>query len=341
MINLHDDDMTKNISHRCQRGAAVLAFTLVLMLLCLLIIIFAGNYANLQSKSIANLTRSQQALNAAIAGSEYAIAYLQTNSSTVTASPVGGYINYSIATVTLANNATYSVVITNPTANNYTLLNIKSTGVSDDGTATRVIQQQVNSGGSSLQYAVTSQGSMVASGTGNVTGTTNALDLGGTFTHSGSWNIPGSEIKQNDTNISSMSAASFFNYIFNESSATFQSQSTVYSSTSGIPWSSLSGKVYINTSVVQSGNITVGSAANPVILVVNGSWISSGTATIYGIIYTTGGIITSGNFNVNGAMVSQGQITMSGSVATYSSTIVNKLMGAGYFARVSGSWKDF
>src|SRR4029079_10431129 len=76
------------------------------------------------------------------------IAFIQTNRSTIIASPSGGFITYgssnsSLTNVTLGNGSKFSVVYTNPTANDYTLILITSTGTSADNTSTSTVRQLV------------------------------------------------------------------------------------------------------------------------------------------------------------------------------------------------------
>ncbi len=333
MINLHP---------KKQLGASTLMISALLLVTAGLIITFAGGYSALQQKTVKNEYNNNQAYEAAETGLEYALSFLQSNSGTVLASPSGGFVNYTIATTTLPNNATYSVVITNPTASDYSVLTMTSTGISADGSSTHIVSQQAsNAGGAvSLQYAMTGQSNIISSGGITITGT-NGLDAGGLFISSGQNNI--SSTNQNDAALASQTGAALFQSIFGMTPAAMKAKSTVYSSSGSVPWGSLSGVVWVDASVVSAGTITAGSAASPVILIVNGSFISSGTATINGILYVMGATTTSGNFNLNGGIVSQGQITMSGSTFAYSAPILQRVLtgSGGNYTKVPGSWRDF
>lgn len=322
---------------RCQEGAAILIITLILLTAAVTAVVYSAVYVNILMKTAANQNSSEQAFEAAEAGLQYGVAYLQTNSSTVTGSPSGGYINYSLAKTTLGNNSSFVVTYTNPTANNYQLLEVSATGTSADGSATRTVKQQVYSGSSALQYAVTTQGNLTASGIVTITGT-NGVDVGGSITTSGIITI--SSEKQNDTALAGETGSSLFSGIFGMSESQMQSQATYYSNTSGINWSSLSGDVWINSGVVLAGTYTIGTVANPVLLIVNGNFVASGTITINGILYVTGSTTTSGAVTVNGGLVSQGAVTMSGTSAAYNSAVVSHFSSS-TFGLVPGSWKDF
>lgn len=330
------------ITRRHQSGAATLFMAVVLVSITTLLILFAGNHGVMMSKSVTNTLRSASAAEAAQAGLEFGIAYLIQNSSTVRANPVSGFINYgssnsSLTNVTQANGSKYSIVYTNPTANNYQLIRITSTGVNDDGTSTRVVSQLVYAGVSSLNAALTTQGNLVTSGNVSIPGS-NGVRVGGTVTQSGNVNI--GSIIQNDTNLKNMTSSALFSSVFGVSTAQMQSQSTYFANTSGLNYSTLTGKNWINSSVVVSGNYTIGTPSNPVLLVINGNLIASGTMTIYGVVYVMGSTTMSGNVNFNGGMISQGAVTMSGSVGAYNSSIVGMFTSTSY-AKIPGSWRDF
>jgi Tfp pilus assembly protein PilX len=142
MINLF-----RKLMHSKHRGAATILITLILLSVSTLIVLFAANYGVMQQKVSTNAYRYYQAYEAAEAGLEFAIPYLQQNKATILAGPVGGYIpaysDSSTANVTLGNNSRYTIVYSNPIANNYDLIKITVTGTSDDGTSSQVISQLV------------------------------------------------------------------------------------------------------------------------------------------------------------------------------------------------------
>jgi Tfp pilus assembly protein PilX len=323
-------------------GAATLIITAMLLIATTLIVIFASQATMMQQKISANQYRNMQAYYAAEAGLEFGINYLNQNSNTILANPVGGFVNYgsadtNLTNVTLANNAKYSVVYTNPIANNYLLLNVISTGTSDDGTSTRVVRQQVYGGISSLAAAMTTKGNVTSSGNVTITGST-GIDAGGTMTQSGSNNI--SSVIQNDSVLNNLSTDALFLKIFGVNKAQMQAQSNFYSTTTGLVYSNLVGKNWINTNVILSGTITMGTISNPILLVVNGNFIASGSITIYGVLYVTGSTISSGTNNFYGSLISEGAIIMSGTIAAYNSSLINSFTTHNY-AKIPGSWIDF
>src|SRR3990167_3684003 len=178
-----------------QKGAAILIFAIVLVTLSTLIIMFAGNYGVMQSKSITNISRNYQASEAAQAGLEFGINYLNQNNTTILANPVSGYIpaysDSNTTNVVLANNAGYSIVYSNPIANDYTLIKITSTGTSDDGTATHTSSLLVKFGSLMLNSPLAP---LIAKGTVDLSGnsqiintyTSTTVSSGSTVTLSGS-----------------------------------------------------------------------------------------------------------------------------------------------------------
>ena len=361
-----------------QAGLATLMLTIILLVTATLIIMFAAGYTRSQQRISGNLFRNQQAYAAAQAGLEYGINYLRMNSAAILASPNNGYIgNYTSANttnVTLANNSQYNIVYTNPVAFNYNLILITSTGTSDDGTATRVVSQDVQYGSMILNpgtNALVSLGAVTMTGNTTITNSQSnstiesgsTVGLSGnseTITSAGISSTPGhikSDIQQNAAALQGLSSSDFFAQIFGVSATTYQNNS-IYSytnSTSTNYSSTLNNKqgttIWINQTsgtATINGNTVIGSPSKPVLLVISGNLTISGNVTIYGFVYATGpaavGDIT-GNVSINGAIVSSNPITFTGNTfITYSPSIISALQTNSvvqYYAKVPGSWADF
>lgn len=362
-----------------QKGAATLVFTVVLLVVGTLIILFAANFGAMQEKAVGNLTRNAQAFGAADAGLEYGISYLKQNYSTITGSPSGGFINYtnsSLTNVTLANNSKFSVTYTNPTANNYNVILITSTGVNDDGSATRVISQLVDRGSilsSPSTSSLVTKGQVNMSGNATVTNTfTNQtiqaaedVNIGGssqTITSSGvssTSSIIRSDVQRNVSSLQSLSNNDFFATYFGTNNISGvkgqmvnyfnNSSNTNYSTT----LNNMSGtSIWIDqtsgSTATINGTTTIGTASNPVLLVVNGNLSLSGNITIYGYVFVFGSnnidSIT-GNVQIIGGMATAGDLRMSGNIGlTYNPTVLTSLetnTNLTYYAKIPGSWKDF
>lgn len=366
-----------NLSHRkSEQGAATLLLTLLLLANITLIVLFAANYSLMGQKITSNQYRNNQAFMAAQAGIGYATAYAQTNYSTITANPVGGHINYSDASTTnvsLANGATFTAAYTNPTANNYNLLLITSTGYSADGTASHTITDLVQQGSallSSPNAPLITKGNVTLGGNAEVQNhsTNSTVQSGGTVTISASAVTElqsgvasnsahiGADVTQNSSSLTNLTVSDLFATYFGVSEATFLATKVnhYYSNSSNTNYnSSLNGLtgtiIWIDqtpgTTATINSNTTIGSAANPVILIVNGNFSMTGTANIYGTVYVIGGTNASmlGNAGIIGGLITTDTLSLSGSTeVTYSPTVLQKVQQTQtYYAKVPGSWKDF
>ena len=367
----------RKVMHGRLSGAATLFLTIVLLAVSALIIIFTANYGKLQSKSIANINRNQQAFEAAQAGIEFGINYLNTNNSTILASPVGGYIpaysDSNTTNVSQANGSSYTISYENPIASNYELIKVTSVGTSDDGTSTHTVSQLVQFGSMLLNpptVPLTSKGSISLGGNSQIINTyTNDTVISGagvsingsasTILSSGTSSTAGniqSDIQQNDGTLSSISDTDFFSNYFGLEPASIKSSAEHYYTNSnstnyGATISGLSGtSIWIDQTAGQAtinGSITVGTSANPVLLIINGDVKFTGNVTIYGYVYILGSTTTdlSGNVQIIGSMATADQLSATGSIqVVYSPTVLSNLQNNGsmrYYAKIPGSWKDF
>lgn len=97
--------------------------------------------------------------------------------------------------------------------------------------------------------------------------------------------------------------------------------------------------------VALNGGADIGSAADPVAMVVTGDLSFNAATNIFGLVYVKkANWVTSGaNGNVTGGVVAEGQISGNGSFsAIYDPPILNALgRVAGSYVVIPGSWKDF
>ncbi len=361
-----------------QSGASLLIMTLILMSLTMVIIIFAANYGAMQSKSIANINRQQQAMNAAQAGLEFGITYLTVNNATILASPVSGHLaafsNSSVTNVALSNGSKFSITYSNPIANDYTLILISSTGTSDDNSATVGVSQLVKYGSMLLNIPgapLVSIGSVALGGNSEIVNTYNnttvvsgsTVSMSGsseTTLSSGTSSSPGniqSDIQQNSSSLSAISANDFFASYFGQSPSTIKSSvQNYYTNNVATNYSDqLNGKTGTSIWIDQTsglatlnGSTTIGSVTNPVLLIINGDIRFNGNLTIYGYVYVNGTATSTiiGNTTIIGGISNTGALSSaSGSVeVSYSPTVLANLQNNAsmrYYAKVPGSWKDF
>lgn len=352
-----------------QKGAALLIITVILMVCAVSLFIFASGYVRIEQKTSANEYFNNQARQAAEAGLEYGVAYLATNSSTITGSAVSGVINYSLAAVTLGDNSKFTVNYSNPTTSNYTILTITSTGTNSDGTATAVARQQVYQQASTITYTAMTAGNVTFVGGSTMTNTqTNEnLESGGTFTinngastytSSGQSTTQGnikSDVQQNVTSLQGLTEPAFFQTLFGASESTVQSEasatSTYYNnSVAGGDYSqTLSGKtgvtIYINQATVSLGQgVTIGSAANPVTIIVEGDLTVANGVTIYGFVYSSApsaGFNLAGGAKITGGMASYGAMNISNGFQITFNAVPKVVGGSTSYTKIPGSWRDF
>lgn len=366
------------MSIKKMQGAATIILAVILIVTITLVVLFSATFNALEEKVTSNAKQNNQAYMAAEAGLEFGDVYLQQNSATILANPVNGYIPAYTSTntqnVVLTDGSKFTISYTNPVQNNYSLIQITVTGTSADGTSTRTISQEVannsllstpptvplitkgtvNMTGNSVVSNPNSNSTINSGSTVSLAGSSQTLITGGVVgSHSGTI---GGDITQNNAAISSMSNATFFQTYFGSTEAAVQatvkhsytnSNNTEYSAT-------LNGMSGTSIWITQTGGTakiadtaTIGTAANPVLIIVNGNLDLEGNAVIYGFIYVIGGVATDflGNAKVYGGIVSTDNLSLAGNtLVQFSSSVLSQLQKqneAGYFAKVPGTWRDF
>lgn len=354
------------------RGISTLIMTTILMSAIVFVLLFAALYGLMQQKTTANLTRSNQAYEAAEAGLEFGIVYLQKNKAVILANPVNGFIQpYSdsnTSNVVLPNNSKYTITYTNPTANDYEVIRVTSTGTSDDNTATRTITQLVKHKpllASPPTNPLSTIGPVSLSGNATVTnlhGNT-TLQSGGAVTLSGSATTntqsggsnasnTGPDIQQNDSSLSSLTPTQFFTNYFGTTPDIIKTfANTTYQNDTDTNYSSLlegvtNSFIWIDqtSGTAKITNASIGTATAPVIIVVNGNLDVAGNTTIYGFLVALGDLELgpTGNMVIEGALISASSFEGLGTISIgYNPTILNLTQSLGTYAKIPGSWKDF
>jgi hypothetical protein len=165
---------------------------------------------------------------------------------------------------------------------------------------------------------------------------------------------PLASVAPSDGELTSLSANDFFENFFGQSKASYRAGADEIISCSGVCNSSVNGKtgkiLWIDVPAGGSFNLnsttTVGSATDPVILVVNGPIELRGSATVYGVVYSTAILWDNtggGTSQIIGGAIAEGNFTANGTPnPTYDSTILSTLSGLiGSYVKVPGTWRDF
>lgn len=338
------------------KGTVLVSMLLIVLLASIIAFTTVGTMATNQ-RVVGNSVREMEAFEKAEAGLEYGVKYGQNNMASITASPSGGYINY---TVPVPSGSNYTITYSNPTSGNYDLLEVTSVGTSGDGTATQTVKQRVyrsNFLAINPPAGVTSRGNVSLSGNVEISNEESiAIWTGGLVTAIGSVEVEGS-VRQLDLNLSTLTGDQFFSNFFNKTKSAAQSSSDItFTNTSNTNYSGnygsdpnglngVTGKtIYISqgsgTATINS-NAVIGSAANPVILIVDGNLTFAGSATIYGVVYVTGNMSSSGTGSVHGAVFTEGTMTSTGTADFNLDVSLNNLNNLITLVKVPGSWRDF
>lgn len=359
-------------------GYALLALSLILLIVCGLITLYTANAWYNHQRIATDEYRQKQAFEAAQGGLDYGLAYLNANKSTIIKDTNSdGFIDPSpnpLLSSSMTNplsTGSFSVTFSNPTNNNFQTILITSKGISQDGLVNHTVSQMVSVARTLFQaptFTITALGNVTLQGSVNITNTINNK----TMTSGGTTNLIGAANTTISTGTSSTSHGiksdvtqnaypgvtldQFFNMFFNSTPQDVKSQmDTIYTNAASTNYSSLldnsnpnrGNLVWIEqtggTANIQ-GNITIGTTTSPVLLIVNGDLSMSGGATLNGLLYVTQSWINkgSGNVNINGGIIIGGDLTANGNpTVTYNTEILNNIQNLGPYTKVIGSWKDF
>jgi hypothetical protein len=161
-------------------------------------------------------------------------------------------------------------------------------------------------------------------------------------------NYVGVDVVEYDASLASLDDAAFFKNFFGMTKQDYrQTMVTQDLSSSSADVSStddmLQEIIWIDGDASFTGGPTIGSANEPVILIVDGNASFSGNTNIHGIVMVMGDLNMTGNTTVTGALVSNGNTSnATGSLDVYynSSVLFNTTKSAP-FTSSPGSWRDF
>lgn len=362
-----------NIRLKKQRGAALLILAIILLLAMTGVIFMLAKQGLLSQKVTANEYRATQAFEAAEAGIEFGIVYLEKNRTTIVKDTnadgyIDNYSNSSTSNVALANGSKFTITYSNPTANDLSIVLITSVGTSSDGTSTREVRQLVKYTPTLVHfsnYPLVTKGNLTLSGSTLVqnTETNTTIQTGGTVnlnggaktvTSSGTSSTSSStksDISQNNSALYNQSLETFFTSYFGAPASSVQSSvANYYQNSSSTNYNSLlNGKNGTSIWIEQTGGqavidstTVVGSINNPVLLIVNGDLKIAGSAQIFGYVFVTGTLTTTGSAYTTGGVTVGGNVVDSGNFTlSFSNTVLNNVQQLiGSYGKIPGSWND-
>jgi len=369
--NLGYVNIIDNISH--EHGAATLTITLVLLFSLSLITLYGARVSLIEQKISANEYHTKQAFEAAQAGLEVGAASLNNRNIRnliIVDHDNNGIIDFQQNSKTfgaLANNAGYVIAYNNTQwPNNFRLIELNSTGWSDDHSASATLTQTLQLVpllSTPPDSGITSQADIAMEGNIELINTTtdsNARAGGSITLHGGVQTItstPGvGGIAENDQELRDLQGNDeFFAHHFGTTKTDTEIQSIRMtcdaSSCTDRNDQPVNLDEYPGENIWVSGNTTIatsiGSEEQPVILIVDGDLILDGNIEIWGLIYVTQNghtVHTSRNVHLHGALIMEtANIESVGNLVIEfdQSMLAPPKGGNGLYAKVAGTWRDF
>jgi len=377
---MHDIKKTYRLIKR-ERGATTLIVAAVLLVVITMVTLITARTAVMEQRTSSNVQRSKQAFAAAEAGLDYAVAYMGESGGVDhdgddTADTLAGASLTDGSSYTVAYCTTDSVLpaFTAPTAGGtggLTTVTIFATGRSDDNSATRYVSLKVEKGPALANpptNPLTARGLVDIRGSGTITNPEgNATIWSGhevDFTgNSGKTAIPnpagsgnitssdkdhqGPDVVEQDGSLSTLTDSQYFENFFGATPSVYK---TTYASkvidpdtTSVTTLDGDTGEIiWVDGDSRFTSNTTIGTADEPVVLIVDGNVFGAGHVTVNGIVYFNGDWTGTGNLTINGAAVIKGQVNGTGSLdVIFDSTILANTNRIGKPGALPGTWKDW
>lgn len=152
----------------------------------------------------------------------------------------------------------------------------------------------------------------------------------------------GPDVNQGDPSLKRLSPDQFFENFLGSTPNEYKS-TMVEESVPGAEAGEIveGGKVYWVDGDAVIGQ-DIGSAAEPVVLVVDGNLTLSGTTTIFGVVFVKGDLTTSGTPKVRGAVLATGAVNSAGTLnIIFDPDAIAGARRSGKYASVQGTWRDF
>lgn len=376
MINTFPKLFNKNPAPHKQRGSITIIFSLVITIIISIITLYGASSVQSNQRVMANSLREKQSFEAAESGIEYAIAHIKENGTTIVVDDdsngfIDAYSNALTTNVVLGNGSEYSFVYSNPTASNFDIIQVSSTGLSDDDSVSRTITQlllklsylengppagfiarnNINLSGN-VTIANTETGNTIWAGGAVTLGGSAATD-GGSGISSDRWGL-NSDVTQNDSNLSSLTGDEYFENFFGMTKATAKASANIsYTDTGNINYSAILDGVVGQVIWIDhtgggearlSGNSTIGSPTQPVILIIDGNFQANGVTTIYGAVYVAQDWNNSGGgtLDIYGSAITEGSFSGVGTPnVIFSQNILDRASNLADYVKIPGSWRDY
>lgn len=366
-------------SPKKQKGA-VLIVTLTLLFALTILSSFSAKVVVTEQRLSSNEIHIAKSSHAADSGVDLFLAQVadQTQRAILLAdADVNGQPDGAINGTLGTSDQTYAISLSAPTAGDFSLIQVKSIGCSDgyagicdtNAPSHKVIEQYfalTNAIANSPNAPLTARGDVDISSSIEVATLAGDGDLvvlsGGTYNDNGATGIISNGvdvssdppappfIDENDAALAAMTDDDFFESFFGSSKQTIKTFSEVMNCGGGCDRNDLNAALVNSRLVWADGDLdlmtgTYGTAAEPIILIVEGEFAIRGGAVVNGLVYITSddGIVNgAGGSEINGAAIAEGDFETTGNLEiTFDPTILsnleNHVVGV---ARVSGSWID-
>ncbi|MBY4678237.1 PilX N-terminal domain-containing pilus assembly protein [Marinobacterium arenosum] len=359
---------------RCQRGVITLTLSTLLLIAVTLVVFTSSQGVVTQQRVISNERRAQQAFEAAFAGHGYATGYFQTFGGDLDANDsldtLLGYPNWTYVSGT--SGPSYRVrFVDDVLVGNLAVVTIEAQGRSDDQGAVRTIREQISSTpavANAPDNPLTSRGFVDLKGSGTITNLESSLTIWSGDSVDVTGNSPktiikhptaaggiestnknnkGLDVIDNDANLSTLTDDDYFRNFFGLSPSDYRSRivrTDIDPDTTAV--TTLDGKkgevIWVDGDASFTSNTQIGTADQPVVLVVDGNMFGAGTVTVYGILFVSGDWDAQGNLTVNGAAIMRGNVDGTGSLdVIFDSSVLDNVAFVGKPVAVPGTWRDW
>lgn len=337
-----------------QQGAATLVIAMVLLFSLSIMTLYSGKVIMTEYRITGNEYRAVQAFEAAQAGFEVAYNNINTNDLLLADDDGDNIFTLAGASSTGTNNYTtsYSNTGISTIGAAFSLVRIQSTGTSDDGSASTTIEQLVQFVGPAVNNPDATLSVLNNFNGGGATDITINPNTG-ISVMAGSSSVSEANIVISPA-LATLSGDGFFDAVFGQEKATVKAQATVIECTTANTCGNALATAYAAGSrlfwvtdptgaQVQVNNLTLGTDADPVMMIVDDNFKPNGNTVITGATYVIGDwAVGSGNALMQGAVFVEGDFNGTGTPnLNYNDNAITNLPSMAYYAKVAGTWKDF